>query len=100
MYFSACNIRLSLLVLHFVAYQPEGILCVSVYTGICEYEVISTPVYCFFFFQVLTDLLLVLTEFYLLRFARSLYRKVFSRINVCIIPDFLLLTSAYLLAVS
>lgn len=77
------------MVLHFVAYQLEGILCVSVYTNICEYDVISTPMYYVLFFQVLIDLLLILTEFYLLRFARLLYNKVFCRINVCIITDFL-----------
>lgn len=77
------------MVLHFVSYQLEGILCVSVSTNICEYDVISAPIYCVLFFQVFIDLLLILTEVYLLRFARLLYHKVFCRINVCIITDFL-----------
>lgn len=59
------------------------------YTNICEHDVISTPIYCVFFFQVLIDLLLILTEFYLVRFARLLYHKLYCRINVSIIPHFL-----------
>lgn len=82
------------MVLHFVAYQLEGILCVSVYTymSVCIYiyvdDMISTHIL-FFLFQVFIALLLILTQLCLLTFARLLYDMVFCRRNASIISDFL-----------
>lgn len=75
-------------VLHFVAYQLEGILCVSIHKYVRVWCDKHTYILCFLLSSTYY-LLLILTEFCLVRFARLLYHKLYCRINVSIIPDFL-----------
>lgn len=90
------------LVLYFIAYKLEGILCVFVYTNICEYRYVNEIVthIQFFLFQVFIAVRIVmLTQLCLLTFARLLYDMVVCRRSAYIISEFLRYLSAYLLPV-